>query len=237
MLYRRHLEDLRLISLLCDRNPQVLLSREDAFRPSDLEHATVLLPAAATSQWMFLEGVLREAAIDLTAIRFIRDLELSTMMRLWRGGFGDFFLTNQPVAEALLDDGYKVAVTMAQLGGRVPWSVYYARRTYLQSSRSLIVAFVRALSRAHRWMRDQAGPDVAELIAMDFPEIAAKGLNAAIRRMMDSEVWPVGVRIEEEPLARYQRIIARYGLVSQPLPYADLVLTDIVSQVETELGV
>lgn len=234
ILYRRRIADLRLISLLCDRNPQVFLARKTSsvFEIRSIEGALVLLPSAATSQWMFLRGVLQERAVDVSATRFIRDLEASTMARLWRAGFGDYILTNPPLADSLIEMGYSIAGTMAEMGGRVPWSVYYASHSFLESNREVAVAFVRALVRAQRWMQARSSRQVTALIAEDFPEIAPLQLESAVERMMKTKIWTGRAELSPEPLSRYQEFIVQYGLTDHALPYSELVEYEIAAEAE-----
>jgi NitT/TauT family transport system substrate-binding protein len=228
ILYRKPLADLRLFALLCDRNPQLILARRryDRFTLSDLEGQRVLLPAAATSQWMFLEGILRESGADLGRIEFIRDLEVMTMTRLWRAGFGDFILVSPPLSQELAEGGSVVAGSIAELGGRVPWSVYYARQDFLTASGDVIVAFNAALRHAQAWMAEHNGAETADLIAHDFPGRPRELLAAAISRMKADRVWVHSVRLPPDSLGRYQQMIAAYGLADAPLPYGELVHDD-----------
>ena len=225
IMYRRALGDLRLFALLCDRNPQLILSRHrlDQFRLSGLEGRRVLLPAAATSQWMYLQGILHENSVDTNRIEFIRDLEVSTMARLWRAGFGDFFLVSPPLSEELAGDGFAVAGSVAAIGGRVPWSVYYARRDFLTASGQVAREFSIALRQAQAWIQEHSAAAVAGLIAHDFPEYPLETLTAAISRMKTDRVWIESVQLPTDSLNHYQRIITEYGLADAPLAYHDLV--------------
>lgn len=224
MMYRKHLEDLRLFAMLCARNPQVLIGRTrlDTFTLADLEGRRVLLPAAATSQWMFLEGVLREAGVDLTSIRFVRDLDRATMSRLWRSGFGDFYLASPPAAQAVQPDPAGAA-SLATLGGPVPWSVYYTSRERIERDGQLLARFNRALLRGIEWTLSRAPEQAATLLADDFPEATPQELADGIARMRADGVWQADVAIPRPALERYQRIILDYGLLDTPLPFEQIV--------------
>lgn len=224
MLYRRSIGDLRLFGLLCDRNPQALMSRRaGTFTPADLAGTTVLLPTAATSQWMFFWGVLREHGVDLDRIRFVRDLEVSTMARLWRSGFGDYLLAGPPLSQELVDEGHPVAATLAELGGRVPWSVYYTTRRMTEQHEDRLAGFMRAILRAQRWMADHPAAESADLVAGDFPEIDREVLSRALARMLADGIWIPRAEVPEIPLTRYQGIIRDYGLIDQPFAYEQIV--------------
>lgn len=223
MMYRHRLERFRIFAQLCARNCQVLLSRrpEPDFRFSDLTGRTVLLPMAATSQWMFLQGLLREQGVDPDGIRWIRDLEVSTMVRLWRAGLGDHLLLGPPLADAMMAEGHFVATDLGITGGAVPWSVYYAPEG---SDRARPLSrFTAALARASAWMETAPAEEIAELIAPDFPQLDLRIMTAALGRMRANGTWPKDMAVPSIAFDRYQAIIAAHGLIRAPLPHPDIL--------------
>ena len=237
MMYRGYLEDLRIFAQLCDRNVQVLLSRENdrQFNLGDLVGRRVMLPAAATSQWMFLAGVLAENNVDVTQVRWLRDLEASTMARLWRGGFADYFLVSAPLADQLLSEGYHAAADLGEVGRRVPWSVYYGHASTLAVKREPLERFTAALSRGALWIANSTADDVARLIGDDFPQWSHSQLERSIARMQGHNVWLPDMRVPEATINRYQKMITAYGLIEQPMPYDQIVDRHIADAAATSL--
>ena len=73
------------------RNPKAIVTREPqpGFQLSDLEGKLVLAPGAGgTAPYMHTAGLIRQAGIDLSAVRFIRDLSGQTLSDLFAGGLG-----------------------------------------------------------------------------------------------------------------------------------------------------
>ena len=225
MMYRGHLEDLRIFAQLCDRNVQILLSRQESpdFDFTDLIGKKVLLPAAATSQWMFLAGLLGERGVDAARIQWLRDLDISTMARLWRSGFADYFLASAPLADQLLSEGHHIAADLGIVGDRVPWSVYYARPSVLEAKKEPLVRFLNALSLASHWISHNGANEVARLIGCDFSEWTQLQIERSVARMQRRHVWLPDVRVPEATLLRYQKMIAAYGLISEPMAYEQIV--------------
>jgi NitT/TauT family transport system substrate-binding protein len=225
MMYRRCLEDVRAFVQLCARNVQLILRRdgEAPFAVADLHGKTLMIPAAATSQWMFLEGLLREKGADLGRIRIVRDLDVKTTTRLWRAGFADYYLASAPLCDELVAEGFEVAADMAALGGPVPWSIYYAPAAYLADHPDKLRRFANALSQASAWIDAHAAHEVADLIAPDFAQWPRGTLRRALARMQDDRLWPTDNRFARDPLMRYQRMMVEYGIVSEPLAYEEIV--------------
>jgi NitT/TauT family transport system substrate-binding protein len=225
MMYRHHLEDVRAFAELCSRNVQVILRREHEgkFNVTDLHGSTLLLPAAATSQWMFFQGVLRERGVDLGRVRFVRDLDVKTTTRLWRAGFADYYLASAPLADALIVEGFDAAADMASLGGAVPWSVYYSAPSILGTHGDQLRRFTAALSEGAVWINAQSATEVVDLIASDFTTWPKEILRESVHRMQLAGLWPTINRVAREPLMRYQRMMLAYGLVGEPLAYEEIV--------------
>ena len=202
---------------VCHRNPAILISRTPQTAPfswSMLEGKRLLLSLAATSQWMFLEGVLQEQDVDIDAIRIVRDLHVATTQSLWRSGLGDFFLVEPSLAFALLDQGYAIATTMAAGGGPVPWSIYYTRPELLEGD-APARRFSRAIDRALGWLLDPANIEEAtHRLGRRFAKTNPTQLRAVLDHFKTSQTWQANTTIDAVATARYQSMMVRYGLLN-----------------------
>src|SRR5262245_8700199 len=227
LMYRNRLQNFTIFAQVCDRNPKVFMAREPvpSFAWSAMYGTKVLLPMSATSQWMFLKGALEESGIDIGRIQFLRDLDVATMTRIWRGGIGDFYLVSPPLSEELEAEGFFVVASMAGLAGRVPWSVYYATEAFVAENRSIVQRFSHAIQRSLDWIMANRSETVAGLIGHRFPGVSIGTLTAAIDRNRSGGVWARAMDVPLESFMRYQTMIARYGLIAAPYPFAEVVGT------------
>jgi len=223
LMYLGRLHTFKAFALLCIRNPQVLIARAvtHRFDWTELRGRTVILPAGAPSPGIFLSAALRGEDIEREAVRILAELEVAEALALFRAGLGDFFLAMPPLSEVLVEEGFQVAATLAEIGGSVPWSVFYACPELLE--RTTATRFARGLAAGLRWVSQHAPEEAAAACAADFPGIAVETLAGSIRRARLSGLWPPGVRIPEEPLLRWQRTLARSGMIDRPVPYAEVV--------------
>jgi len=228
MMYRNHLEDLRIFAALCHRNAQILLSRipHANFTLNQLHGKRVLLPMAATSQWMYLRGLFEEAGMDWCAVSWLRDLEASTMTRLWCAGYADYFLASTPLADELLAQGFYAALDLADTGA-VPWSVYYATQIFIQTHGEILTRLSTALARAGQWILDNDPADTARVLAHDFPTVSMSTLTAAIGRMRQKHTWRANTVVPQDALDRYQGMISSYGLIAEPFAYPNIIAAHI----------
>lgn len=217
---------------LCHRNPGVVLGRTpiaDRFDWTMLYGKRVLLSLAATSQWMYLEGVLKEAGIDMTRIKFVRDLHVRTMRSLWAAGYGDFFFTEPLAGEGLAESGETIAFTLAEAAGPVPWSVLYAKAALFRRGDRLGQRFFAAIERAAAWLV-QTDPDaVGAALSEFFPKASPPQIARAVKRFRQTGVWSGSMAIDRAASDRYQAMMVAYGLLDRPEPYpatADLLRAD-----------
>jgi NitT/TauT family transport system substrate-binding protein len=209
---------------VCHRNPAVLVCRQPQQRAFDwpqLVGKRVLLAMAVTSQWMFLEGVLREHGVDPGAINFVRDLHVDTVRELWRGGYGDYVLVEPATAEELQADGFAIATTLATAGGPVPWSIYYAPAPSLAKGESPVWRFRRAINKATVFLAGCPALEAARVLAGRFPNIPVDAVAGAVEHLRRSGVWQPTVTIDRAATLRYARMMQRYGLLEsgKPIPF------------------
>jgi NitT/TauT family transport system substrate-binding protein len=227
LMYLNRLETLLAFAMLCTRNPQVLVGRtapaDDGFDWTNLHGKSVILPAGAPSPWMFLSGILQKSGADLSKVLFIRDLQEEETTRLFRAGLGDFYLTMPPLSEELVAEGYHVAVTLAEAGGPVPWSVYYATPEFLAHQGRLAHRFAKAIKRAQCWLLAHEPGEMAEPLRGYFSTTDAKLLAGSIALARQRGVWTDSVRIPEGDLMRWQETMVQYGLIDRPFTYRDIV--------------
>jgi NitT/TauT family transport system substrate-binding protein len=225
LTYRGRLGSFPIFLQVCSRNPQALMAREPLakFDWSRLYGRKVLLPMSSTSQWMFLEGAMKEAAVDIGRITFLRDLDIATTTNLWRARLADFYLVDPPLIEELEDDGYHVATTLAQSCGRVPWTVYYTTSAFIKREDGAARRFGSAVAAALAWLHGHDDNEVADAIGAFFAAVPRIRLARAIARLRTNAIWGATPAVSEDSFMRYQGIIANYGLIDCPYPFNEVV--------------
>ena len=227
LAYAGRIATLRAFALVCARNPQVLMSRRPAgsFDWDQAYGQRVLLSMSSTSQWLYLEGGIRNRGHDPAQILFVRDLEEATMLRLWRAGLGDYFLVTPPLSEELEEEGFHAVTSLAEAFGDVPWSVYYARPAELGSGGEGLHSFAHALQRSLDWIHAHSPDDIAYVLHSRFRDVPHQRLSRAIEGLRTRGVWPTSATITADSYIRYQQMIMRYGLIDELLPFGEMVIT------------
>lgn len=228
-MYRSRVRDYYAFAQVSARCPLALVSRNpiEKFDWGFLEDKIILVPGGnGASPFLFFEGLLKRAGFDVTRVKFVHDLSSPMLSELFCGGMGDAIVAD-PVTAALLvrkGAGYHAA-SLVEVGGPIPWSVYYTLPEVLERSDNLVGRFTLAIQRATTWIRDHNAEEAREVVRKYWPNTDADVIIDIINFFRANGMWAKTVQIEENALSKWQEIIANAGLVDKPLRYDEVIDT------------
>lgn len=217
-----------------DRNGFFLLSREPrpAFRWPDLVDRTVISFGGAPTPWLCMQTVLRRNGVDPARVRFRRDLATPEAVAAFQAGQADFIEHGPPVVDQLIADGTgHLVASMGEATGPVPFSSLMATPEMLARNRDVVVAFVRGLYRAQRWMASSDAREIAAVIAPAFADIEPAIRIAAVDRYLRQSTWARDPVLTHAGYDTLQEILLSAGFIKRPHPFEDLVDTEIARHV------
>lgn len=227
-MYHGIARDLVCVGQLNGRYAQALLTRTplDSFEWSWLRGRTVVVPGAGgTAGYTFFTGLMREHGVDPAQTRYVRDLTNKMLAELFVGGLGDAFLTDLATAFKLEQEGKaSIVCRLADEGGPVPNSVYYARRDRLDDIEGRLKLFLTAVQRAMDQLKDMAIGELTDVAAAILPHIDRPVLEAAITHVRSTRTWE-SVRIDRDAYDRWIRFQHAVPIIRSLIPYDDLVDT------------
>ncbi|MEW2570427.1 ABC transporter substrate-binding protein [Streptomyces sp. NPDC047070] len=208
------------------RNPKVLVVREPVtdFDFKDLEGKTVVAPGAGgTAPYVHTAGLMRRAGVDMSTVRWVRDLSGSMLTELFLNGMGDALVTDAINGAFLQRTGKAhIAVRHHEVGGAMPNSVYYTSRAVIDRDDKIVWRFCRALQRSYDWLKEHEAAELSELLGREWPQLDTAFLATVIDELRAGGIWD-DIRIDEQGYAEWLAILAEDGLIDAPVPYADLV--------------
>lgn len=224
MMYRERIGVLTGFVQLNSRCYMRLVSRNaKASALKDVVGRSVLVPGGAPSGWLYMVGLLGEAGIDASQVRFIRDFSAPEAIDLFRGGLGDFILLTPGPAEALVISGGGHFAYSLSDGGLCPWSVYYAAPAFLSLDGGEIAGrFAAAIQRALRWVLNNPASAGFDIFKKRYPGLAPETVASAVEGCIERHVWSPSVRIPDDSLMHWQEMVLRAGLIDRALPYSEI---------------
>ncbi len=216
------------------RNGFFLLSREPRpdFAWSDLTGRTVISFAEAPTPWQCMLTVLRRHGVDPTRVNIERALPTAEAVAAFEGGHGDFLEQGQPVVEELLASGRAhLVASMGEATGPIPFSSYMTTWEFLRRERDVVTRFVRALSRAQRWMASARAAEIAAMVAPSFTDISAAIRERAVGRFLRQGTWARDPLLRREGYDYLQRVLLDGGFIERTHRYEDLIDTEVARDV------
>lgn len=213
---------------LTKRDGSFLVSRKkyDNFSLNDLKGKYVLGGRPGGMPEMTFEYTLKENGIDPK-----KDLTIDTsvafaaMSGAFIGGTGDFVTLFEPQALEIEKNGYGyVVASVGKLGGVVPYTVYNAKKSYIESNPKIIEGFTKSIQKGLDYLYSHTDAEVAELILDYFPDTSLNDLTQIVKRYRDNDSWYKTTYIDESDFNHVQDIMESADTLNKRANYNDLVL-------------
>ena len=214
---------------LTKRDGSFIVSRRkiDNFDISMLKDSYIIGGRKGGMPEMTLEYILKNNNIDPK-----KDIEIDTsiafaaMQGAFIGGTGDYVTLFEPNALSVEKNnfGYVVA-SLGELGGEVPYTVYNAKKSYIENNKDIIKGFSRAIQRGIDYVKNHSSEEIAEIILNYFPDVSLCDLILIVDRYKGIDSWYDTTFISEESFNHVQDIMESAGELSKRAPYDKLVNT------------
>ena len=180
---------------------------------------------------MVLEYVLRKHGIQPFAdVGIVTHLAFEAAAGAFQGGLGDYVAQFEPTMTHMERAG--VGTIVASLGaeaGDITYTVYHARRSFMESRPDIIERFTRAIYRGQLWVQAHSTEEIAAVVAPYFPGMDFDVLVTALDRYRSIDAWTPTPMISREGFARLQEVMMLAGELSQSVPF-DEVMTNAFAE-------
>lgn len=222
------------IGQLNARFPMALVTRTpvDGFDWNWMRGRTVLVPGAGgTAPYEFTAGLMRDASVDPAGTRFVRDLSASMLTELFECGLGDAIVTDVLGGTTLAHKGMGyLTCRLAEAGGPMPNSVYYARQDRLGELADRLVAFLTGI-REGMTQLTSGNLDPTEVLAAEWPQADRAVLVDGAVELTSNGTWS-GIRVDPDACGRWIGMLRTAGLITRDLAYDELVDNRAVDEAE-----
>ena len=211
---------------LTKRDGQFIVARDnyEDFSLEDLYDKEILVGRSTGMPALnFLNG-LKNMGIDIDKINVNYSVEFAALSGSFIGGTGDFVNLFEPNATALEKEGYgKVVASVGELSGEVPYTAFYARKSYIEENSDVVDAFTKAIAKAITYTMNNDAGDVAKDIINQFPDTSIDDLTLMINRYKEYDCWLESPFVSEEIFTNLEDFLIDFKLLNDYVPYSDLV--------------
>lgn len=212
---------------LTQRAGNFLVSKDvnEDFSWENIKGKTVIGGRAGGMPQMVFEYILKKQGIDpKTDLTIIQNIDFGLTSQAFIAGTGDYTIEFEPSANAIEKEGAgKVVASLGVESGKVPYTAYSARKSYIEKNPEIIQKFTNAIQKGMDYVKSHTPEEIAKVIAPQFPETDLKTVTAIVKRYYDQDTWKDNVIFEEESLDLLQNILEEAGELTARVPYEDLI--------------
>lgn len=217
---------LQIFAGLTKRDGQFIVARDnyENFDLTDLYNKEILVGRSTGMPALnFLNG-LKNQGIDIEKINVNYSVEFAALSGSFIGGTGDFVNLFEPNATDLEKEGYgKVVASVGMMSDEVPYTAFYARKSYISQNSEIIEAFTKALAKGITYTLNNNKKDIAKDIINQFPDTDVDDLALMITRYYDYDCWLENPYVSEEIFKNLEDFLIDFELIKDYVPYKDLV--------------
>lgn len=217
---------LQIFAGLTKRDGQFIVSRKkiDNFKLEDLINKEILVGRQTGMPALNFLNALKNNNIDLSQIKANFSVEFAALSGSFIGGNGEFVNLFEPNATALEKEGYGyVVASVGKLSGEVPYTAFYARKSYIDNNSEVIAKFTKALAKAINYTMENEVSVVAQDIINQFPDTSIDDLTLMVKRYKEYDCWLENPFVSEEIFTNLEDFLIDFDLIKEYVPYQDLV--------------
>ena len=113
--------------------------------------------------------------------------------------------------------------SIGALSGDMPYTTFYARKSYIQNNDDVIKGFVKAINKGLDFVKNNDCKKIAEVILSQFPDTSLNDLTTIIERYKDSDAWLENSFISEKLLQNLEDLLIDNDLLKEYVPYNKLI--------------
>lgn len=216
---------LQVFAGLTKRDGQFILSRKDKeFNWNDLEGKEILVGRSTGMPALSFMRALENKGIDKSKVKINTNIEFAELSGSFIGGEGDYVNLFEPLASKLESNkkGY-VIESVGLISGELPYTAFYARKSYINDNKELLKKFSNALKKGMDYTLNNDEEIVAQAIKKQFSDTDTKTLSEMINRYKEADVWLSTPYITEKFYNTIVDLLKDNNLIKSPIYYKDMV--------------
>ncbi len=211
---------------LTKRDGQFILSRSknDNFNLEELYGKEVLVGRKGGMPALNFLNALKKMNIDSGKINLNYSVEFAALSGSFIGGMGDYVNLFEPTATKLEKEnfGYVVA-SIGAYSGEMPYTTYYARKSYIENNKDIIDKFKNALNKSLEFVKNNEPEVIAEAIHNQFKDESLNNLTTMIKRYKDYDCWYDDTHIKEIAYQNLEQVMLDNNLIENKIDFNILV--------------
>jgi NitT/TauT family transport system substrate-binding protein len=203
----------------------VAREKKDGFDWDDLKGSVFLGQRKGGMPQMAGEFTLRKHGIDPHRdLTLIQNVEFANIPAAFASGTGEYVQLFEPQASIFEKEGkgYVIA-SFGVESGRLPYTVFMAKKSYIDRNQDVIQKFTNAITRAQRWVEDRPAGEIADAVLGYFEGTERDIAVSVIERYKAQQSYAVGGVIDGEEWNNLLDIMEQAGEITERTPLEKIV--------------
>lgn len=172
----------------------------------------------------FLNGV-KNINGDISKININTSVDFASLSGSFIAGMGDYVNLFEPNATKLEQQGFGYVVgSIGELSGEMPYTAFYARKSFIDNNKDTILAFNRAINKGLEYVNNHSNEEVADVILKKFPDSSRNEIITIVGRYRDADSWLDNTTITKESYENLEDIMIDNNLLDEYVPFDALVI-------------
>ncbi len=216
---------LQIFSGLTKRDGQFIIGREDTdFKLEDLKGKEILVGRKGGMPALNFLNALKNEGVDPKDININYSVDFASLGGSFIGGLGDYVNLFEPTASSLTKEGQGYILTsIGMVSGEMPYTAFYARKSYISSNEDIIERFTRAIDRGLEFTLKNDSKTIAKTILPQFSNLSLDDLTIIIENYKKADSWLLNPYINETIFKNLEDIMIDNNLLDDYVNYNDLV--------------
>lgn len=217
---------LKIFSGLTKRDGQFIVARtnETNFTLENLYNKEILVGRKTGMPALNFLNALKNEGINESKIKINYSIDFASLTGSFIGGTGDYVNQFEPNALKLENEGYGYVVSsIGKLSGEMPYTVFYAKNSFVKKNKELINNFRNAIDKGLKFVRDNDCKTIAKVIHNQFSDMSLDELTIIVQRYKDNDSWLDSYYIDEKYLNNLENLLLDYDLISEYIDYDKII--------------
>lgn len=197
------------------------------FKWSDVRGKTIIGGRKGGMPEVILQYVLRNNGLTPGKdVKIDTTMQFAAMPGAFLGGKGDYVILFEPTASQMEKEGKAyILASLGESSGEVPYTAYFARKSYIEQNPEIIQKFTNAIYKGQRWVDTHTPEEIAQVIKPHFPDADTEILTTVVRRYKEQNTWKKDPILLEKDLGVLQKALQDAGVLQKTAPYSEIVTT------------
>jgi NitT/TauT family transport system substrate-binding protein len=225
-IYNSDNEDyLQIFSGLTKRDGQFIIGKtKHDFDWNELKGKEILVGRSSGMPALNFLNALKNAGINQDEIKINTSVDFASLSGSFISGTGDYVNLFEPNATIMEKEGFgHVLESVGKLSGEFPYTVFYAKKSYLKDNEDTLKRFTTAIAKGLKYVEEHDSKTIAKAIKPQFKTTDEDQLAIMIERYKNADCWLKTPFITDKLYQNLHNFLKDNKLIKKNTPYKELV--------------